>query len=208
MESWWRWWNSSWAISNPKRWCCENAAVSTPANLENSEVAAGLQKIRFHSILKKWSEVKWSEVAQSYPTLCNPVDCSPPVPPTMGFSRQEYWSGLPFPSPGDLPYPGIEPRSPALQADALISEPPRKPILKKGNDKQCSNYHTIAFISHTSKVMSQILQVRLQQYVNCELPDVHAGFRKFGRMALKHVKYHVWNELPDQVRCMILDAWG
>ena len=44
----------------------------------------------------------------------------------MGFSRQEYWSGLPFPSPGDLPNPGIEPRSPALQADALTSEPPGK----------------------------------------------------------------------------------
>ena len=42
----------------------------------------------------------------------------------MGFSRQEYWSGLPFPSPGDLPDPGIKPRSPALQADALSSEPP------------------------------------------------------------------------------------
>ena len=42
---------------------------------------------------------------------------------SMGFSRQEYWSGLPFPSPGDLPDPGIEPRSPALQADALTSEP-------------------------------------------------------------------------------------
>ena len=42
------------------------------------------------------------------------------------FSRQEYWSGLPFPSPGDLPHPGIEPRSPALQADALTSEPPGK----------------------------------------------------------------------------------
>ena len=43
--------------------------------------------------------------------------------PSMGFSRQEYWSGLPFPSPGDLPDPGIEPRSPELQADALLSEP-------------------------------------------------------------------------------------
>ena len=45
----------------------------------------------------------------------------------MGFSRQEYWSGLPFPSPGDLPDPGMEPRSPALEADALTSEPPGKP---------------------------------------------------------------------------------
>ena len=49
------------------------------------------------------------------------------VPPSMGFSRQEYWSGLPFPSPGDLPDPGIETRSPTLQADALPSEPPGKP---------------------------------------------------------------------------------
>ena len=48
------------------------------------------------------------------------------APPSMGFSRQEYWSGLPFPSPGDLPDPGIEPRSLALQADALTSEPPGK----------------------------------------------------------------------------------
>ena len=46
----------------------------------------------------------------------------------MGFSKQEYWSGLPFPSPGDLPDPGIEPRSPALQADALTSEPPGKHV--------------------------------------------------------------------------------
>ena len=46
---------------------------------------------------------------------------------SMGFSRQEYWSGLPFPSPGDLPNPGIKPGSPALGADALTSEPPGKP---------------------------------------------------------------------------------
>ena len=48
---------------------------------------------------------------------------------SMGFSTQEYWSGLPFPAPGDLPNPGIEPRSPALEADALTSEPPGKPWL-------------------------------------------------------------------------------
>ena len=52
------------------------------------------------------------------------------------------------------------------------------PIPKKGNAKECSNYHTIALISHTSKVMLKILQARLQQYMNCELPDVPAGFRK------------------------------
>ena len=52
------------------------------------------------------------------------------------------------------------------------------PIPKKGNAKECSNYHTIALISHASKVMLKILQARLQQYVNPELPDVQAGFRK------------------------------
>ena len=52
------------------------------------------------------------------------------------------------------------------------------PISKNGNAKECSNYHTIGLISHASKVMLKILQARLQQYVNCELPDVQAGFRK------------------------------
>ena len=51
-------------------------------------------------------------------------------------------------------------------------------IPKKGNAKECSNYHTIALISHASKVMLKILQARLQQYVNRELPDVQIGFRK------------------------------
>ena len=60
-------------------------------------------------------------------TLATPrtVGCQAPL--SMGFSRQEYWIGLPFPSPGDLPYPGIEPGSPTLQADSLPSEPPGKP---------------------------------------------------------------------------------
>ena len=52
------------------------------------------------------------------------------------------------------------------------------PISKKGNVKECSNYRTIELISHASKVMLKILQARLQQYMNCELPDVQAGFRK------------------------------
>ena len=60
---------------------------------------------------------------------CDPINCSPPGTSVhgMGFSRQEYWSGLPFPSPGVLPDPGIKPRSPALQADSLLTEPPGKP---------------------------------------------------------------------------------
>ena len=63
-------------------------------------------------------------VAQSCPTLCDPVDPSCQVPPFMGFSRQKYWSGLPFPSPEGLSDPGIEPRPPASQADSLPAEPP------------------------------------------------------------------------------------
>ena len=90
--------NSSWAISNPERWCCESAAFNMPANLENSAVATGLEKLSFHSNSKE---------------------------------RQ---------------------------------------------CKECSN--TIALISHASKVMPKILQARLQQYMNHELPDVQAGFIK------------------------------
>ena len=61
--------------------------------------------------------------------------------PSMGFSRQVYWSGMPFPSPGDLPNPGIEPRYPALQTDALPSEPPGKPSLPQLNNKEGTHLH-------------------------------------------------------------------
>ena len=72
-------------------------------------------------------KVKESEVAQSCLTLCDPIDCRLQVSPSMVFSRQDYWSGLPFPSPGYPSDPGIESWSPALQADASPSEPPGKP---------------------------------------------------------------------------------
>ena len=62
-------------------------------------------------------------VTQSFPTLYDPMDCCPPGSFVHGFSSQEYWSTLPCPPSGDLPNPGIEPRSPALQADSLLSEP-------------------------------------------------------------------------------------
>ena len=94
------WWDSSWAISNPERSCSENAALNMPANLENSAVATGLEKVSFHS---------------------NPKE---------------------------------------RQCQRML--------------KLC----TIALISHTSKLMLKILQARLQEYVNRELPDVQAGFRK------------------------------
>ena len=65
------------------------------------------------------------------------------------------------------------------------------PIPKKGNAKECSNYCTIAPISRTSKVMLKILQARLQQYVNCEIPDVQAGFRK-GRETRDQIANICW----------------
>ena len=71
-------------------------------------------------------EWKWSRSVVS--NSATPWTVAHQAPPSPGFSRQEYWSGLSFPSPGDLPDPGIEPRSPALQADALTSEPPGKPL--------------------------------------------------------------------------------
>ena len=69
-------------------------------------------------------------VAQSRPTLVIPWTVAHQAPLSMGFFGQEYWSGLPFPSPGDLPEPGIEPGSPALQADSLPFEPPGKYLVK------------------------------------------------------------------------------
>ena len=67
--------------------------------------------------------------AQLCPAICDPQTVAHQAPLSMGFPRQEYWSGLPFPSPGDLPDPGIKPGSPTLQADSLPSEPPGKPPL-------------------------------------------------------------------------------
>ena len=85
---------------------------------------AGLEKERQQKVL----------VSQSCLILCNPWTVALQVPLSMEFSRQEYWSELSFPSPGDLPKPGIESGSPPLQAGSLLSEAPRKPqtgLIKK-----------------------------------------------------------------------------
>ena len=93
--------------------------------------------------VKKWSRsVIW--------LFATPWTITYQAPPSMGFSRQECWTGLPFPSPGYLPDPGIEPGSPALQAEALPSEPPGKPNKKPvlcpenqyylGNKSHCSSW--------------------------------------------------------------------
>ena len=107
------------------------------------------------ALISHTSKVKLLSHVQLFATLWT---VAYQAPPSMEFSRQEYWNGLPFPSPGDLPSPGIEPGSPTWWADALPFEPLGNP----------TGY----------KVMLKILQARLQQYVNRELPDVQVGFRK------------------------------
>ena len=74
-------------------------------------------------------------VAKSCSTLATPMTVACQAPLSMGFSRQEYWSGLPFPSPGNLSNPGIKPGSPPLQADSSLSESPGKPQFNKKNRK-------------------------------------------------------------------------
>ena len=73
-------------------------------------------------------EVKWLSRVRLFAT---PWTVAYKAPLSMEFSRKEYWSGLPFPSPGDLPDPGIEPRFPTLQADSLLSEPREAPVLER-----------------------------------------------------------------------------
>ena len=74
------------------------------------------------------------------------------------------------------------------------------PIPKKGNAKECSNYHTVALISHTSKVMLKIPQARLQQYMNRELPDIQAGFRKGRRTRDQTANIHWITEKQENSR--------
>ena len=111
----------------------------------------------------------------------------------MRFTKQEYWTmnkasggdGIPVELFQILKDDAVKVLHSICQQIWKTPQWPRNwkrsvfiPILKKGNVKEWSNYHTIALISHTSKVMLKILQARLQQYVNCELPDIQAAFRK------------------------------
>ena len=109
-----------------------------------------------NSLEKKGKE---TEVAQSCLTLCDLWTVAHQPPPSMGFSRQEYWSGLPFPSPGDLPDPGIEPRSLTLQADTLTSAPPRKlykiPLIKVNPEKHRFVKIHVLTITIKCKIISQ-----------------------------------------------------
>ena len=87
--------------------------IAFPIFVERHQQFVERKKVKVKSLSRvRLFATPWSRAYQS--------------PPSMGFSRQEYWSELPFPSPGDIPNPGIKPGSPALQADALPSEPPGK----------------------------------------------------------------------------------
>ena len=83
-------------------------------------------------------------------SLCDPWTVAHQAPLSMGFSRQEYGSVLPFPSPGDLPAPGIEPRSPTLQADALTSVPPGKTVWGRETHFKC--LQSVSLIGTKAKV--------------------------------------------------------
>ena len=103
--------------------------------------------------------------------FCDPmVTVGHQAPLCMGFSRQEYWSRLPFPSPRDLPDPGIEPRFPTLQADSLLSEPPGKPYknLKKKKSLKASVLWRSAFfmvqLSHPYMTTGKIIAVTIRTF--------------------------------------------
>ena len=94
---------------------------------EESEVNS-VQKVNTElTKLKVYSTFDSMKLLSRVRLFATPWTVAHQAPQSMGFSRQEYWSGLPFPSPGDLPDPGIKPGSPALRADALLSEPPGNP---------------------------------------------------------------------------------
>ena len=88
------------------------------------------------------------------------------APPSIGFSRQEYWNGLPLPSPGDLPNPGIEPRSPALQADALTSELLLLLLSHFSRARFCA---TPKMAAHQVPPSTGIIQGRILEWIACPL---------------------------------------
>ena len=90
--------------------------------------------------------------SQSCLNLCSPMNCSPPGSSFMGFSRQEYWSGLSCPPPGHLPNPGIQPGSPTLQADSLPSEPPGKLASFSTHPQMGASLHTNKHGPQTSTI--------------------------------------------------------
>ena len=110
------------------------------------------------------------------------------APPSMGFSRQEYWIGLPFPSPGDLPNPGIKPGSPAFQADALTSEPPGKPFMK---------YRSQVFMNYNRKTYNSLkytiffLLFRMSFVSDCQIPMHFPRLSLNAKFSMKNYPVHI-----------------
>ena len=133
-----------WKLCHPRilhssQWCL------TPDVHHDNSVGLGSGTYIFKSFLGDSDTQFWLRVtvlkllvAQSCPILCNPWTVACQAPLSMEFSRQEYWNGQPFTSPGYLPNPGIKARSPALQADSLPAEPQGKPIsCRRRNQSKC-----------------------------------------------------------------------
>ena len=119
--------------------------------------------------------------------------------PSMGFSRPEYWSGLPFPSPGDLPDPRIEPKSPALQADALPSKPPGKPLmcrLKIRTESVLS--HFLKALTGSASVHCELDYTELEHlygwFIGCHLWRMSMHTLFFFNRTIWNCEYH--NTLP------------
>ena len=124
--------------------------------------------------------------AQSCPTIMTPWTVTRQAPLSMGFSRQEYWSGLLFPSPGDLPNPGIEPGFPALQVDSLPSEPTEKPSLPLGlchlpsgkKSLPCPAYRFTPALLLNFMSPSNMLVILLFFFLNCMSPSLRSKFTR------------------------------
>ena len=121
------------------------------------------------------------------------------APQSMGFSRQEYWSGLPFLSPGDLPDPGIKPRSPTLVADALTSEPPGKPFIVS------------QFIVLEAKIpRSNCWQIcfLLRPFLACEWPPSHCSSCGLSSLCTSFPVTHHASRLPFLLQTPVRLGWA
>ena len=110
----------------PRKEYWSGLPCASPGDIPDPEIKPESPALQADSLLLSHQKVKVKSLS-GVRLFLTPWTVAYQVPPSMGFSSQECWTGLPFPPPGDLPDPGIEPRSPALQADAVPSEPPGKP---------------------------------------------------------------------------------
>ena len=176
-----------------------------PANLENSVVATEFEKVIFHSNLKERQCQECSsesEVAQSCQTLCDPKDGNLPGSEVHGIfqARILEWAAISFSRGSSQPRDRTRV---SCIADRSFT------IWATREAQECSNYRTIALGSHTSKVMLKILQARLQQYLNHELPDGLAGFRESWRTRDQIANIH-WvikksKRIPENIYICFID---